>query len=221
MKCSAVIERGSLMIKLENVTKTIGKKVILENLSLKINQGDLVAIVGKSGSGKSTLLNLLGLIDGDYSGHYEIFGQQNVPVNSVKSQAIIREHISYLFQNFALIDNETVEYNLMLALKYVKLSKKDKVKKIEEILERVGLSSTLHQKVSELSGGEQQRIAVARAILKPSQLLLADEPTGSLDPENRDLVLNFLLDMNKEGKTVIIVTHDAYVAQQCHRVIEL
>lgn len=209
------------MIKLENVTKTIGEKVILENLSLKINQGDLVAIVGKSGSGKSTLLNLLGLIDGDYSGHYEIFGQQNVPVNSVKSQAIIREHISYLFQNFALIDNETVEYNLMLALKYVKLSKKDKVKKIEEILERVGLSSTLHQKVSELSGGEQQRIAVARAILKPSQLLLADEPTGSLDPENRDLVLNFLLDMNKEGKMVIIVTHDAYVAQQCHRVIEL
>ena len=209
------------MIKLENVTKTIGEKVILENLSLKINQGDLVAIVGKSGSGKSTLLNLLGLIDGDYSGYYEIFGQKNVPVNSVKSQAIIREHISYLFQNFALIDNETVEYNLMLALKYVKLSKKDKVKKIEEILERVGLSSTLHQKVSELSGGEQQRIAVARAILKPSQLLLADEPTGSLDPENRDLVLNFLLDMNKEGKTVIIVTHDAYVAQQCHRVIEL
>ena len=209
------------MIKLENVTKTIGKKVILENLSLKINQGDLVAIVGKSGSGKSTLLNLLGLIDGDYSGYYEIFGQKNVPVNSVKSQAIIREHISYLFQNFALIDNETVEYNLMLALKYVKLFKKDKVKKIEEILERVGLSSTLHQKVSELSGGEQQRIAVARAILKPSQLLLADEPTGSLDPENRDLVLNFLLDMNKEGKTVIIVTHDAYVAQQCHRVIEL
>ena len=209
------------MIQLENITKTIGKKVILENLSLKINQGDLVAIVGKSGSGKSTLLNLLGLIDGDYSGHYEIFSQQNVPVNSVKSQAIIREHISYLFQNFALIDNETVEYNLMLALKYVKLSKKDKVKKIEEILERVGLSSTLHQKVSELSGGEQQRIAVARAILKPSQLLLADEPTGSLDPENRDLVLNFLLDMNKEGKTVIIVTHDAYVAQQCHRVIEL
>lgn len=209
------------MIKLENVTKTIGKKVILENLSLKINQGDLVAIVGKSGSGKSTLLNLLGLIDGDYSGYYEIFGQKNVPVNSAKSQAIIREHISYLFQNFALIDNETVEYNLMLALKYVKLSKKDKVKKIEEILERVGLSSTLHQKVSVLSGGEQQRIAVARAILKPSQLLLADEPTGSLDPENRDLVLNFLLDMNKEGKTVIIVTHDAYVAQQCHRVIEL
>lgn len=209
------------MIKLENVTKTIGEKVILKNLSLKINQGDLVAIVGKSGSGKSTLLNLLGLIDGDYSGHYDIFGQQNVPVNSVKSQAIIRGHISYLFQNFALIDNETVEYNLMLALKYVKLSKKDKVKKIEEILERVGLSSTLHQKVSELSGGEQQRIAVARAILKPSQLLLADEPTGSLDPENRDLVLNFLLDMNKEGKTVIIVTHDAYVAQQCHRVIEL
>ena len=209
------------MIKLENITKTIGKKVILENLSLKINQGDLVAIVGKSGSGKSTLLNLLGLIDGDYSGHYEIFGQKNVLVNSAKSQAIIREHISYLFQNFALIDNETVEYNLMLALKYVKLSKKDKVKKIEEILERVGLSSTLHQKVSELSGGEQQRIAVARAILKPSQLLLADEPTGSLDPENRDLVLNFLLDMNKEGKTVIIVTHDIYVAQQCHRVIEL
>ncbi|VJG18966.1 amino acid ABC transporter ATP-binding protein [Streptococcus pneumoniae] len=148
------------MIELKNITKTIGGKVILDNLSLRIDQGDLVAIVGKSGSGKSTLLNLLGLIDGDYSGRYEI-------------------------------------------------------------LERVGLSATLHQRVSELSGGEQQRIAVARAILKPSQLILADEPTGSLDPENRDLVLKFLLEMNREGKTVIIVTHDAYVAQQCHRVIEL
>ncbi|CCM09211.1 ABC transporter ATP-binding protein [Streptococcus pneumoniae SPNA45] len=213
------------MIELKNITKTIGGKVILDNLSLRIDQGDLVAIVGKSGSGKSTLLNLLGLIvgliDGDYSGRYEIFGQTNLAVNSTKSQTIIREHISYLFQNFALIDDETVEYNLMLALKYVKLSKKDKLKKVEEILERVGLSATLHQKVSELSGGEQQRIAVARAILKPSQLILADEPTGSLDPENRDLVLKFLLEMNREGKTVIIVTHDAYVAQQCHRIIEL
>ena len=203
------------MIELKNITKTIGGKVILDNLSLRIDQGDLVAIVGKSGSGKSTLLNLLGLIDGDYSGRYEIFGQTNLAVNSAKSQTIIREHISYL------IDDETVEYNLMLALKYVKLSKKDKLKKVEEILERVGLSATLHQKVSELSGGEQQRIAVARAILKPSQLILADEPTGSLDPENRDLVLKFLLEMNREGKTVIIVTHDAYVAQQCHRIIEL
>ena len=194
------------MIELENITKTIGGKVILDHLSLRIDQGDLVAIVGKSGSGKSTLLNLLGLIDGEYSGRYEIFGQTNLAVNSAKSQTIIREHISYLFQNFALIDDETVEYNL---------------KKVEEILERVGLSATLHQKVSELSGGEQQRIAVARAILKPSQLILADEPTGSLDPENRDLVLKFLLEMNREGKTVIIVTHDAYVAQQCHRIIEL
>lgn len=164
----------------------------------------MVAIVGKSGSGKSTLLNLLGLIDGDYSGRYEIFGQTNLAVNSAKSQTIIREHISYLFQNFALIDDETVEYNLMLALKYVKLSKKDKLKKVEEILERVGLSATLHQKVSELSGGEQQRIAVARAILKPSQLILADEPTGSLDPENRDLVLKFLLEMNREGKQSLL-----------------
>ena len=209
------------MIQLENITKTIGKKVILENLSLKINQGDLVAIVGKSGSGKSTLLNLLGLIDGDYSGHYEIFGQKNVPVNSVKSQAIIREHISYLFQNFALIDNETVEYNLMLALKYVKLSKKDKVKKIEEILERVGLSSTLHQKVSELSGGEQQRIAVARAILKPSQLLLADEPTGSLDINNARIVMRILLELNRQGKTVVLVTHDETIKKMAGRIIEL
>ena len=202
------------MIELENITKTIGRKVILDNLSLRIDQGDLVAIVGKSGSGKSTLLNLLGLIDGDYSGRYEIFGQTNLAVNSAKSQTIIREHISYLFQNFALIDDETVEYNLMLALKYVKLSKKDKLKKVEEILERVGLSATLHQKVSELSGGEQQRIAVARAILKPSQLILADEPTGNLDGELSLGIFNLFEEFNRLGMTVLIATHDINLIQQ-------
>ena len=204
------------MIKLENVTKTIGKKVILENLSLKINQGDLVAIVGKSGSGKSTLLNLLGLIDGDYSGHYEIFGQQNVPVNSVKSQAIIREHISYLFQNFALIENKTVYQNLSL----IKKSARADIT-IAEALKTVGLEDKLNQKIFSLSGGEQQRVALARLMLKKCELILADEPTGALDRENSDIVLSILKKYQQLGKTICLVTHDEYVKTFCDRRIDL
>lgn len=209
------------MIELKHLTKKIGKREIFKDFSLSVAQGELVAITGKSGSGKSTLLNVIGLIDGDYTGDYTILGHSHVTVHSAQAQKIIREHISYLFQNFALIDTETVEYNLLLALKYFPCSKSEKLEKIQQILTKVGLAGVAEQKVAELSGGEQQRVAVARAILKPSCLVLADEPTGSLDLENRDLVLQFLLEMNAEGKTIIVVTHDPYIAAHCHRVVEL
>ncbi|HEL2035657.1 TPA: ABC transporter ATP-binding protein [Streptococcus suis] len=207
------------MIHLEHIFKKIGQKHILHDFSLNIEQGELVAIVGKSGSGKTTLLNIIGLLDGEYEGDYLLFGHSNVPVNTRTSQKIIREQISYLFQNFALIENESVKYNLLMALKYTRLSKKEKEESIKNILDKIGLASTLKQKISELSGGEQQRIAIARALLKPS--ILADEPTGSLDQENRDLILQFLIEMNNSGKTVIIVTHDPYIADKCQRIVRL
>ncbi|NQO32961.1 ABC transporter ATP-binding protein [Streptococcus suis] len=209
------------MIHLEHIFKKIGQKHILHDFFLHIEQGELVAIVGKSGSGKTTLLNIIGLLDGEYEGNYLLFGHSNVPVNTRTSQKIIREQISYLFQNFALIENESVEYNLLMALKYTRLSKREKEESIKNILEKIGLANTLKQKISELSGGEQQRIAIARALLKPSNLILADEPTGSLDQENRDLILQFLIEMNNRGKTVIIVTHDPYIADKCQRIVRL
>lgn len=191
------------------------------NFNLQIDQNEMVAIIGPSGSGKSTLLNILGLIDKVDDGDYQFEQYTNIKPNSRLAQKIIREKISYLFQNFALIEEDTVLQNLLLALKYVKQSKKEKTEIITAALQKVGLSEYLNSKIYELSGGQQQRIAVARAIIKPSELVLADEPTGSLDSKNRDEIIKLLLELNAAGKTVIVVTHDSHVAEKCHRVLEL
>ncbi len=209
------------MIKLKNITKKFENKTVFANFNLQIDQNEMVAIIGPSGSGKSTLLNILGLIDKVDDGDYQFEQYTNIKPNSRLAQKIIREKISYLFQNFALIEEDTVLQNLLLALKYVKKSKKEKTEIITAALQKVGLSEYLNSKIYELSGGQQQRIAVARAIIKPSELVLADEPTGSLDSKNRDEIIKLLLELNAAGKTVIVVTHDSHVAEKCHRVLEL
>lgn len=209
------------MIELKNITKKFENKTVFANFNLQINQNEMVAIIGPSGSGKSTLLNILGLIDKVDDGDYQFEQYTNIKPNSRLAQKIIREKISYLFQNFALIEEDTVLQNLLLALKYVKQSKKEKTEIITAALQKVRLSEYLNSKIYELSGGQQQRIAVARAIIKPSELVLADEPTGSLDSKNRDEIIKLLLELNDAGKTVIVVTHDSHVAEKCHRVLEL
>lgn len=209
------------MIELKNITKKFENKTVFANFNLQIDQNEMVAIIGPSGSGKSTLLNILGLIDKVDDGDYQFEQYTNIKPNSRLAQKIIREKISYLFQNFALIEEDTVLQNLLLALKYVKKSKKEKTEIITAALQKVGLSEYLNSKIYELSGGQQQRIAVARAIIKPSELVLADEPTGSLDSKNRDEIIKLLLELNDAGKTVIVVTHDSHVAEKCHRVLEL
>lgn len=209
------------MIELKNITKKFENKTVFANFNLQIDQNEIVAIIGPSGSGKSTLLNILGLIDKVDDGDYQFEQYTNIKPNSRLAQKIIREKISYLFQNFALIEEDTVLQNLLLALKYVKQSKKEKTEIITAALQKVGLSEYLNSKIYELSGGQQQRIAVARAIIKPSELVLADEPTGSLDSKNRDEIIKLLLELNAAGKTVIVVTHDSHVAEKCHRVLEL
>lgn len=209
------------MIELKNITKKFESKTVFANFNLQINQNEMVAIIGPSGSGKSTLLNILGLIDKVDDGDYQFEQYTNIKPNSRLAQKIIREKISYLFQNFALVEEDTVLQNLLLALKYVKQSKKEKTEIITAALQKVGLSEYLNSKIYELSGGQQQRIAVARAIIKPSELVLADEPTGSLDSKNRDEIIKLLLELNAAGKTVIVVTHDSHVAEKCHRVLEL
>lgn len=208
------------IIELKGVTKSYNKK-ILDNFNMSINENEFVAIVGESGKGKSTLLNIVGLLENGDSGEIIIDGESNIEPNSSKASKILRYKINYLFQNFALIDEETVMKNLMLALKYVSINNMDKVNRIKEALDKVGLSGYEDKKVFELSGGEQQRVAIARCILKPSKIILADEPTGSLDEKNRDKVVGLLKDMNKEGKTILVVTHDKKVAEECGRIIEL
>lgn len=209
------------MIELKNVRKSYGEHIIFENINLMIEEGEMIAITGESGSGKSTLLNIIGLIEDFDAGEYLLENKKNIKINSKESQRVIRDKISYLFQNFALIDNETVTENLKIALKYHSKNKSEKKRLIHEALLNVGLDGYEKKKIFELSGGEQQRAAIARALIKPSKVLLADEPTGSLDFKNRDEILNLLKEINRSGKTVVIVTHDPEVANSCSRIISI
>lgn len=210
-----------MIIKLNDVTKSYGERKIIDNISMEIKEGEFVAIMGKSGAGKSTILNIIGLLETIDTGKVIIDGEEDIKPNSRRSTAILRKKISYLFQNFALIDEETVYYNLLIAIKYLKGSKNFKITKISEALAKVGLEGFEKRKIFELSGGEQQRVAVARIILKPSKIVLADEPTGSLDEGNRDMIINLLRMLNDKGKTVVLVTHDKSVSEHCDRVINL
>lgn len=209
------------MIEIVKMNKAFGEKRILSDFNLKIAQGEMLAIRGASGRGKSTLLHILGFLEAYDSGNYSFEAEAAPKINSNQSQQIIREKIAYLFQNFALLDSATVETNLYLAMRYVKLSKIEKGKAISQMLEELGLKGYEKRKIYELSGGEQQRVALARAMLKPSELLLCDEPTGSLDKANKNKIIDLLQKFNERGKTIVIVTHDAEIAASCKRGIEL
>lgn len=209
------------MIELVNINKKFGEKTILDNCSFNINPNDFVAIVGESGSGKTTLLNILGLIESVDSGKVKMFDEEYIKPNSIQANKLIRERIGFVFQNFALIDNQTVLYNLLMAMKYRTLKKSEKLIEIEKVLEFVGLGGYQNKKIYELSGGEQQRIAIARAILKPHDLILADEPTGSLDDVNKQIIFELFEKLNEQGKTIIIVTHDFELAKKCKRVLKI
>lgn len=207
------------LIELNHVTKSYGNKKVLDDFSMEVREGEFLVIRGRSGSGKSTLLNILGLLDSPTSGEVIMMGQKNVKPFSSRSRKLLAESISYLFQNFALLEDKTVKFNLGLAMD--KPRSKESREKMEEALQMVGLGGYQDKKVAECSGGEQQRIAMARLLLKPSRLFLADEPTGSLDPDNKHVIFNLLLEMQKLGKTVVVVTHDPEMAQIADRIIEL
>lgn len=210
----------SKILELINISKSYKGKVIISELNLNVNEGEMIAITGKSGSGKTTILNIIGMLEKQDSGTLRLFNYQS-PFTESKKNKLLRENISYLFQNYALIDNSDVNSNLDVPLIYSKKTKKEKQKLKEEALLKVGLSISLKQNVHELSGGEQQRVAIARLLLKPSNLILADEPTGSLDSKNRDEIMGLLKELNKQGKTIILVTHDSTVSKLCDRNIDL
>ena len=210
-----------LVVKMKNLRKTYGSHIILNDFNLEVEEGEFVAITGSSGSGKSTLLNIIGGIETFDSGEYNLFGKETPDYNSYAGIKLLRYDISYLFQNFALISSRTVRENIEIGLQYSKLKRQEKNNLISEALIKVGLEGYDKRKVFELSGGEQQRVALARIILKPSKLILADEPTGSLDLKNREIVMKILCDLNKMWKTIIIVTHDPNVVQYASKSIAL
>ena len=206
-------------LKLEDIKMQFNQKVLFENLDLAIEKGTINTIMGESGSGKSTLLNIIGLLLKPTTGAINILDYQNVNPNTRQAMLILRNKISYIFQNYALIENDTVKENLLLSKKY---RKNFKEKELEESLEKVGISKEyLGHKVCELSGGEQQRIAIARTMLKPCEIILADEPTGNLDTSNKEKIIHLFKELKKEGKTIVCVTHDEEMAKSADRIIDL
>ncbi|MGM9973823.1 MAG: putative bacteriocin export ABC transporter [Clostridiaceae bacterium] len=209
-----------MIAKLENINKAFGPKKLFSNLNLEINKEQLYGIVGPSGSGKSTLLNILGLLDNPTGGKLTLFDKENIKINSRSAMLLHRNKIAYIFQNYALSDNDTVYYNLKISLKYTKIKNKDE--EIKKALKLVGLEGYEKNKIYTLSGGEQQRVAIARVLLKPCELVLADEPTGNLDSANKAEILKLFKALVKEHKkTVVVVTHDQSIAQECDKIISL
>ena len=207
------------VIELNNISKSFGSNKVLENINISFTKGEMIALVGKSGSGKSTLLNIIGLLEARDSGDVIYNGKNIKNINSKQAMLKRRYNLGYIFQNFALIENETVIENLKLALEYRNVKNKNEL--IEEILRDLGLEGYKNHKVYQLSGGQQQRIALARVALKPCDIILADEPTASLDKENGDIVINMLKNYRDEGNLVIIATHDINLAESCDKKVNL
>ncbi len=207
-------------IQIESLSKSFGRHRVLSSLDLAIGRGETVAITGPSGCGKTTLLNILGLLETFDSGSVRLAGKGCPGIETRQAMLLRRSEINYLFQSFALIDSRTVRDNLLLALHYTRLSKSQKQDAIEKALGRFSLSQKLDAVVSELSGGEKQRVAIFRAMLKPGNLVLADEPTGSLDARMARTVMDSLVSASQEaGKTLVVVTHDMAMAAKCDRTL--
>ena len=200
-----------MTIDLLNVSKSFGSKKIFTDLNLRFESGKSYALIGGSGSGKSTLLNIIGRLEKIDSGNVLVDKQD---IWKIKERTFFKNTVGYVFQNYSLIDNKTVYDNL-------KLITKDK-KTITDVLEKVGLSSDyLHQKIYELSGGQAQRVAIARMLMKPRKIILADEPTGALDGEIGKEIIRLLLNERDEDKYVIIATHDPAVYKKVDVIIDM
>ncbi|KGT37220.1 MAG: ATP-binding cassette domain-containing protein [Weizmannia coagulans] len=202
------------MIQIRNLTKKFNEKTLFSNFNLDIESGDFVIVSGPSGCGKTTLLNMIGAIE-KFDGGTIIVDRIDIK-NKKNHLHYFRTKIGFLFQNFALVDHKTVKDNLKLIRKDCKTNLS-----MEEALALVGIKNKINQKVFTLSGGEQQRVALARLMLKKCDIILADEPTGSLDKKNAEAVLNILKQLNRQGKTIILVTHDETLKKQGNRVVNL
>lgn len=213
------------MIKLENIQKsyTIAKSSmqVLKGINLQIEKGELVSIMGSSGSGKSTLLNILGILDNYDSGNYYLDGTLIKNLNETKAAYYRNRMVGFVFQSFNLISYKNALENIALPLYYQKVSRKKRNIIAMEYLDRVGLSQWANHLPSELSGGQKQRIAIARALIAKPSVILADEPTGALDTQTSIEVMQIIKEVNQEGITVVIVTHENDIAEMTQRTIRL
>ena len=206
------------MIELRNINKGFDDRIVLENLNYNFYEGNSYALIGASGAGKTTLLNIIGKLEEVDSGDIIV---NDINLNNIKEKDYFKNYLSYLFQNFGLIENKSIQENLMLAFIGEKIGKLEKQQKMNEALKRVHLNVKLNRKIYTLSGGEAQRVALAKTILKDSPIILADEPTASVDQKNSEEIIELILSLKKENKIIIIATHSPDIYNQVDHILEI
>lgn len=213
------------MIQIENISKVFRtsevETVALNHVNLNVKEGEFVAIMGPSGCGKSTLLNILGLLDNPTEGSYKLLGEEVAGLKEKERTRVRKGKLGFVFQSFNLIDELNVYENVELPLTYLGIKASERRRMVEDILKRMNISHRAKHFPQQLSGGQQQRVAIARAVVTECKLLLADEPTGNLDSVNGIEVMELLSELNRQGTTIIIVTHSQRDAKYAHRLIQL
>ncbi len=213
------------MIDLKDITKTYDmgsvQVQVLRGITMHVNEGEFLAIIGPSGSGKSTLMNMIGCLDTPTTGEYYLDGKEISTYNEKQLSKIRNQKIGFIFQKFNLLPKLTALENVELPLIYRGMNHKERRQRSIDALEKVGLSDRMNHKPTELSGGQQQRVAIARALAGDPPVLLADEPTGNLDSKSGSDVMNLIKQLSKEGKTIVLITHDNEVAMEAQRTITI
>lgn len=194
---------------------------VLKDINLQIEEGEYVAIMGPSGSGKTTLMNIIGCLDLPTSGSYELTGEDVLKLNEKELADVRLKQIGFVFQSFHLMPRETALENVALPLVYAGMKKAERIQKAAEALERVGLGDRVDFKPTQLSGGQKQRVAIARAMVNRPQVLLADEPTGALDSKSGVQIMELFQQLNEEGVTVVMITHDENIASHAKRIVRI
>lgn len=214
-----------MVIELHDICKSYmqGKEPVpvLHHIELSVDEGEYLAIMGPSGSGKSTLMNIIGLLDQQTSGFYQFDGQDMTKCSDNQLSAVRNEKIGFVFQNFNLLPRQSVLENVALPLLYGGVRKKERLERAREMLTRVGLADRMQFKPTQLSGGQKQRVAIARAMVSRPRLLLADEPTGALDTLSGEQIMELFQQLNDEGVTIVMITHEPSIAQHAQRVVTI
>ena len=214
-----------MIIKTKNLTKEYeaGSQIVkaLNGIDLSVEKGEFISIMGPSGSGKTTLMNIIGCLDSPTNGTYHLNDRSVSELDDDELAKIRNEEIGFVFQSFHLLPRSSALENVMLPLKYAGCSENEAIKRSKKVLEKVGLQDRVKHSPSELSGGQQQRVAIARALVNKPSILFADEPTGNLDSKTGNEVMNLFKDLNNQGQTIIIITHEDNIASQSNRIITI